>query len=213
LKIPESHSSKTLAGKEVAFEIEMKNVQNAEFPELDDQFAKNLGKFETIDQIRKNIEQGLSEEKKLSEKQRLRNEILENIAQQSSLEIPEELINQEKARMLENLKNQVAQRFQMSFEEYLKEIRKTEKELLDSFQEEAEKRLRGILVLMAIGEKEGVKAEEEEIKQKTDQILKNYPNPEEAKKNIDPERLKEYTKEEIKNEKTLAELESFAKDQ
>ncbi len=211
LKIPADHSSKTLAGREVAFKIKMKNVQKADFPELDDQFAKSLGRFETISQVRENIKQGLFQEKEISEKQRLRNEMLENIARQSSLEIPDVLMEQEKARMLESLKKEVSQKFQTSFEEYLKQANKTEKGVLDSFQEEAEKRLRKILVLMAIGEKEKVRVEEEEIKQKTEQILKSYPNPEEAKKNIDPERLKEYTKEEIKNEKTLAKLESFAK--
>ncbi len=209
LKIPADHSSKTLAGKELTFKIKMNNVQNTDFPELNDQFAKNLGKFQTIDQVKQNIKQGLSQEKEVSEKQRVRNEMLENIAQEASLEIPDELIEQEKARMLENLKKEVSQKFQTSFEEYLKQANKTEKDLLDSFQEDAKKRLRKILVLMAIGEKEEIKAEEEEIKQKTDQILKSYPNSEEAKKNIDPERLKEYTKEEIKNEKTLAKLESF----
>lgn len=211
LKIPADHSSKTLAGKEITFKIKMNNVQKTDFPELDDQFAKNLGKFETISQVKENIKGGLSQEKEASEKQRLRNEMLENIAKEANLEIPDELIEQEKARMLENLKKEVSQKFQTSFEEYLKQAGKTEKQILESFQEDAEKRLKKILVLMAIGEKEGIKAEEEEIKQKTDQILKSYPNPEEAKKNIDPERLKEYTKEEIKNEKTLAKLESFAK--
>ena len=211
LKIPSNHSSKTLAGREVSFEINMKNVQKADFPELNDQFAKSLGKFETLDQVKENIKQGLSQEKEVSEKQKLRNEMLENIADQSRLEIPDELIEKKKKKKLENLKKEVSEKFKTSFEDYLKETKKTEKELLDSFQEDAEKRLKKILVLMAIGEKEEVEVKEEEVKQKTDQILSHYPNPEEARKNIDPERLKEYTKEEIKNEKTLAKLESFAK--
>lgn len=147
----------------------------------------------------------LRAEKERIEKGRVRQEILDKIAQDSEIEIPEILLEAEKNRMLENLKQQAPQILRISFEEYLKKINKTEKELLESFLPEVQKRVKVSLVLKEIEKRENIEVSDEEIKTETGKILKNHP----PDQNLDPERLKDYTKEVIRNEKTLAKLESF----
>lgn len=147
----------------------------------------------------------LKREKERLEKEKRRQEILEKIVQASEIESPDILIEEEKKRMMEELKRMVPQILQMSFEDYLKKLGKSEKELVDSFLSEAEKRVKNSLALKEIGKLEKIEASEEEIQKEMTKILGNYPLSDE----LDRERLKEYTKEVIRNEKTFQLLEQF----
>jgi FKBP-type peptidyl-prolyl cis-trans isomerase (trigger factor) len=147
----------------------------------------------------------LRREKERIEKERLRQEILEKIAQESEMEIPEILIEEEKKRLFEEAKRQIPLILQISFEDYLKKIGKTEKEFLDSFLAEAEKRVKNFLVLREIGKREKILVQEEEIEKEMEKILKDYP----ASDPLDRERLREYTKSVIENEKIFQFLENF----
>jgi len=146
-------------------------------------------------------------EKERMEKERSRQEILNKISDSSEVELANDLVEREKSMMLENLKQQVPQMLQVNFEEYLRRINKTEKELLDSLQAEAEKRIRGFLVLRAIAEKENIQVSDEEIEKEKDKIAKVYPNTQ----GLDQNQLKDYTKFVIQNEKTLQMLEGLTK--
>jgi len=150
----------------------------------------------------------LKQEKELREKERLRQEILEKIAKNSEVEVPEILIEEEKGRMLENLKRGVSQMLQISFKDYLTKLKKTEKEMLDSFGPEAQRRVKNSLVLREIKKKEEVPVTEQEIEEELKKISGESLN---AEKKFDLERLKDYTKEVIKNEKTFQLLESLIK--
>jgi len=143
-------------------------------------------------------------EKERIEREMTREEILEQITQNSQIEIPEILVESEKKRMLESLKQQVPQMLQIKFDDYLAKIQKTEKELLDSFLPESEKRVKSFLVLKEIERRENIEVSEEEIKKEVDKISKIYPE-------LDQNQLKEYAEGVIKNEKTFQFLENFVK--
>ena len=213
LIFPKNYFQKDLAGKEVHFKVKMKSVQRAIFPEINDQFAKSLGRFEDLTAFKKDIKEGLKIEKENQESQRIRQEILEKIAQKTKLEIPGILITAEKKRILEDLKKLVSEKLKISFEDYLTKIKKTEKELLDSFSTDAERKIKYSLILRKISKMEKIEVSEEEVKDKINKIFKSYPGVEKAKKEFDLEKLKSYYKEVIANEKTLAKLESFANEQ
>jgi len=162
-------------------------------------------------------------EKENSESQRIRGEILEKIVRKMEGDIPEVLIETEKKRMLEDLKNFVSERLKLTFEDYLAKIQKTEKELLDSFSNEAEKKVKSVLILREISKREKIEVSEEEMKIAINEFLKNYPSPEKVKKGLarqnfggqnlgglDLERLKSYYEEVIRNEKVLQLLEGLA---
>ena len=211
LQFPKDYPQKNLAGQAVNFKVKMNSVQRMELPEINDEFAKNLGKFENLIGLKENIKEGIKMEKENLESQRIREEILEKIMGETKSEIPEVLIETEKKRMLEDLKNFVLEKLKLTFEEYLKKIQKTEKELLDSFSNEAEKKVRSALILKEISKREKIEASEEKIKMAVNEFLKDYPSPEKAKKELDLEKLKSYYEEVIGNEKTLQMLEGLAK--
>jgi len=178
-------------------------------PELNDQFVKDLGKFENLEALKKNIREGLASEKKQAESQRIRNEILEKISQDSSFEIPEILVKREQEALMENFKQEISTKLNVPLKEYLEKINKTEQEILDSLSEEAKKRVKSFLVLKAIGEEENIEVSDEEVRDHANEILKSYPAPEKETKDVDLEKIKEYSRGLIKNEKIFKLLENL----
>ena len=78
-----------------------------------------------------------------------------------------------------------------------------------AFLPQIESRLKSGLILKAVAEKEKIESTEDEIEKAITDMLKRYENPEQARKDLDPQQLKDYAKEMLKQEKTLALLESF----
>jgi len=184
--------------KEISLRIKMKSVQNVELPEITDEFVKNLGKFDNLEALKKSIKEGINLEKRQSEKLRVRNEILEKISEKTKVEIPGVLIEAEQKQMLENIKKNVLENLnpvrdsegreevqkesisngvKISWENYLRRIKKTEKEILDSLLPQVQKRIKNFLLLKEIGKREfdskGIKeyTEEAEKIEKIFQIL------------------------------------------
>jgi len=209
LTFPEKFQRKSLAGKEANFKVKVKAVKKRELPEINDEFASSLGSFDNLAALKENIKKGLTEEKERKEQQRKRAEILDKIAQKTKMEIPQNLIDFEKKRMLKNLKQQVGQNLQLSFEDYLKSVDKTEEELKNSLGREAQKRVRNFLILKQIGKEEGVSVTDKEIEERMNEDLKKYPP--EKKEELDIAKLKKYTKGAIYNEKVLQKLEELSK--
>jgi len=149
-------------GKKFVVDVKMVSVQNVELPEFNDEFAKSLGKFSGLDSLRNNVKEGVTREKEQAEAQRVRNEILEAILKEVKIEVPETLIQNEQVQMLETLKAQIAQALKMSFDDYLKSTKKTNKDILDSLKTEAENKIKRYLILREIGKKEGIEVKDEE---------------------------------------------------
>jgi len=207
LTFPENHLQKDLAGKELNFKVKLKSVQKVELPEINDDFAKEVGNFKNMAELKNSVKEGISTEKETAEFQRVRQDILEKITEKSEIEAPEILVSNVKNQILVDLKQNISQKLGITFEEYLDKVNKTEKDLLDSFSAEAEKRVKNSLVLREISKKEKIDVSKEEVEAEANKILKSYP----GNQKIDVEKLKDYTKEVIMNEKTFQFLESFVK--
>jgi len=209
ITFPANYTKKELAGKEVEFKIKVVSVQKVEYPELNDEFAKQLGAFDTLVALKTNVKEGLTAEKTEQEKQRRRGEILEKIAEKTKFEMPVAMVEYEKERLLEDLKSRINEGLKISFEQYLASVKKTEDEIKETYQKEAEKRLRGFLVLRALGIKENVEVSDQEVGEETAKALENYRNQHAGHNHdeIDLNELKEYTKGVIINEKIFKKLE------
>lgn len=190
---------------------ESRKTTDGATPELTNEFAQGVGNFKDLETLRASVKEGMQYEKEGQEKERLRQEIIEKIADQSKLEVPEVLLEREKNVLLGQVKQGVAQTLQISFEEYLQNVKKTEKEVFDSFAQEAEKRVKRFLVLRQIASQEKIGPEQEEIEREMNTILQHYGNAQQGKQKLDPARLREYTEGVLRHEKTLQFLEQFAK--
>ena len=208
-KFPENHPDKKLSGKEAKFKVKMLAVNKVDLPEVNDEFAKNMGAFDSLVSLKENVKEGVLLEKQGEEKQRKRGEVLGKISEKTEINIPLLLVENEQKRLMENFKNQVATNFKMNLEEYLSSIKKSEEEIQKSFKLEAEKRIKDFLVLREIGRQEKVEVSLPEIEEEVNKMIQNY-SKEEINK-IDINQIKEYTKDTIFNEKVFNFLETLSK--
>lgn len=198
---PEIEILKLALGNPFEFKAKITVLPEIELPDYK-KIASQVKKGEievTEEEIAK-----LKEEKEKIEKEKTREEILNKIAEKSNIELPEILIESEKKRMLKNLKQQVGQMLQISFEDYLTKIKKTENELVESFLPEVQKRVKNSLVLKAVEKKENIEVQDHELTEEMERVSKIYPH-------LDQNQREEYSKEVIKNEKTLQMLEGLIK--
>ena len=205
LVVPKDWAQKNLQNKKLTINVSLKEIKTKQLPSLDDKFAQSVGKFKSLEDLKKNIREGLLLEKKQKETEKWRLEALEKITAETKADLPEILVQNEIEKMIEELKAQL-DKMQLPFEKYLEQIKKDEKELRKELQELAEKRVISALVLREIASIEKIEVSEKEIEEKVNEILKQIPETE-KKENIDKNNLKEFALGIIRNEKVFQILE------
>ncbi len=207
-KFPDNTPDKAMAGKEGKFHVKMVAIQIMELPEINDEFAKGLGMFDSLVALKDNLRQGITTEKQEGERARARGEMLGKISEKIKFELPEKMVQYEQERLMEDLKNQISQQFRITFEEYLKNIKKTEEEIKGSYKLEAEKRIKNFLVLRQIGKAETIEVSTEELQEEMNKAVKSYSK--EQLEKVDTGQLREYSKGAVFNEKVFQLLENFS---
>jgi trigger factor len=175
LKFPEEHYQKHLAGKTIDFHIKVNEVYSIEYPEINDELATKLGQPSLI-ALKELLQTNLSKEAENKEAQRLEIEILEKTVAGSEFdEIPDVLINAEKQKMFHELKGSLEQQG-ISFEKYLKDIKKTEEEIGNDFSERALMRVKAALVSRQVAKENNIQVEQDELDKEVENIKATYQN-------------------------------------
>ncbi len=206
LKAPKSYFKKELAGKELEFSVKLNNVIEVSLPELNDEFVSSLGNFKTIEDLKKNIRDGMKKEKEAKEKEEFRNSLVGEIAKESRIELPEIMIKKEVDKMLKEMEMGIKQHG-LDFETYLLSIKKTEEDLKNDMKPQAELRIKSAMIIEEIAKQEEIKAGDDEVTEKINEILLKYKDLASANNAMDPGRLKAYSQMMIINEKVLNLLE------
>ena len=203
LTLPKTHHQKNIAGKNVAFEVMVHDIFERTLPTLDDALAKSLGAFENLEALKKQLKDNLKQEASNKEQERIENELLTKLVEQSGFtNIPAEMIEQEKERVLAETKHMVTSRG-MEWQGYLDHLKKTEDEVRQGFSHAAERRIKNDLVLIALAEKRQVAVTDEEIA-KEFEAYAQY-NPEAVKSGEESvERIKAHIKVMLTHRKALA---------
>lgn len=187
--------------EKVEISVVVHGIKKVELPEITDEWVKSIGKFENLDSLKADIRKGITEEKEIANREKKRAEVLEKITEKTKVEVPESLIEREEAALFENLKSRVQAEMNTPLAEYLKQIKKTEQEIKNDFKKVAGARVKTFLVLSQIEKDEKIEASETEVNQKIEQVIKQYPDPEKARKEIEASDAKAYFTDEIKREK------------
>ena len=101
VRFPDDYAVKELAGSEVTYKVSVKELRHRILPTMDDEFAKDLGEFETLDALRERIEKDLTEEAEAAAKREVRNDLLKQLAQRVTFTVPQSLVEREIDRRLE----------------------------------------------------------------------------------------------------------------
>ena len=197
---PKEYFSKDLAGKDATFKVKLHDIKKKELPELDDEFAKDVSEFDTLEELKKSIKEKLTKNKEQREKYETEEAVLKAVCEDSKLDIPSGMIELEIDNMLKDFEQRLSYQG-LNIEQYLKMIGKTEEEMRKEYEPQAIEAIKSRLVLEAIMKAEKIEASEEEIKAKMEEMAKSYgKDVEELSKN---ENLKNYLAEGIKSEKAL----------
>ncbi len=144
-------------------------------PELNESDFKELGGVSTEEDFRKKIGEQIKKEKEIAQKDKKRLAMLDEMIENSSIEVPEEIIDLEIQRTESQLKQDL-QMMGMDMEKYLSQIGKSIDELKNEWKEPAKKRAQLQMLLDAIAEKEGIKPKKEDIEKEVEHILSHHPN-------------------------------------
>ncbi len=208
LAFPADYYKKDLAGKTADFKVRINLVQERQFPEINNDFAVSVGNFKNLDELKKNIKDGMEHENKHRIKEERNVEYLDEIVKNVDGEIPDALIADETRRMLEEFKAQI-QSAGIELDKYLSGLKKTEEELTAEWQPQAEKRIKSALALKEIAKLEEINIDTKEIEAEMNKTLQYYRNVKDFEKNVDMERLYSYTKGILENDKVFEILEKI----
>ncbi|HQB18845.1 MAG TPA: trigger factor [Candidatus Pacearchaeota archaeon] len=189
--------------KKIKISVKVDSVKKVEIPEVNDEWVKGLGAFNTVEELKKDIKEGIKKDKEVAEIQRVREESIKKLIEKTEIEVPKTLIKREQDFMLNNIKERCLSELKINFEEYLKQVKKTEEEITKELEKIAKEKVKGFLVLHQIVKDEKIEVTEEEISQKIEEMLNQYPNKEEIKKTMDEVQVRLYIEDELKREKAF----------
>lgn len=175
------------------------NHENMTLPELNDDFAKSLGNFASLEELKEKVKENLQKEKENREIDKRRLEMFNAISDATKVEIPSILIEGELERMLAQMRYDVTQ-FGATYEDYLEHIKKTEEDLRTEWREEAERRAKVQMVMNEIAKEEKLSPTQEQIALEVEKSKSYY-------KDVDNERLEAYFSQVLQNQNVLAFLE------
>lgn len=180
---PDDYHYVELAGKEATFKVKVKEIKRPQLPELDDNFVQELTEeFSTLEEFKADIEKSLKEDLERRKKIELESMIIEKVAEESKVDVPDVLVEREIDSILSDFEYYL--RLQgLSLEQYGNMIEGGLEKLREERRPKAEKRAKANLVLDAIIKKEGIEATEEEVEEKIKEIA--------GRQNVDIEKAKE----------------------
>ncbi|MCG0276553.1 MAG: trigger factor [Thermosediminibacteraceae bacterium] len=207
---PAEHPNKDLAGKEVLFKVSLKEVKEKELPPIDDEFAKDVSEFETLEELKQDIKNRLEERAKSFSESSLRGSILKKLVEQAKVDIPKVMVDREIERLIMDFAFQLRLRG-LDLKQYLEASQLSMEEFKGKFQERAYNNVKTSLVLEAVAKAENIEVSEEEL----DEELAKYAESAqkslaEYKKSLKEEDL-EHIKDHILTRKIFDFLKSHAK--
>jgi trigger factor len=171
-------------------------------PEVDDKFASTVGPFKTIEELKADIKKQLEHEQKHKSERDYDAAIVNELADKTEVEIPESLIEEQEASVLQEVRQNVVQRG-MTFEEFLKSQGTTEEKYKkDEVTPEALRRVKAGLVLSEIADLEGIDVTPEELEARIQQLKGQYPD-EKMQAQLDEPESRRDINARLRSEKTI----------
>ncbi|MEE0741202.1 MAG: trigger factor [Emergencia sp.] len=179
---PEEYHAEELAGKEAVFHCLVHEVKEEQLPELDDEFAKDVSEFDTLDELKKSTEERLQKYVEDRAVNAAKDAVVEKIYEANKTDVPRVMVEDEIDRMAQELDQQM--RYQgLSLEQYLQFMQKDAAAFREELREDATKKVVTRLILMSIVEAEKIEVTEEEREEELKNMAMAY--------NVDVDQIKE----------------------
>ncbi|MFC4776434.1 trigger factor [Paenibacillus sp. GCM10023252] len=173
---PESYHAENLAGKAAVFKVKLHELKRKNLPALDDEFAKDVSEFDTLEEYKQDLTAKLKEQKVKAGEQAREVAVVEKAGESAEVEIPEAMIATEVDYMVRDFENRLKMQG-MTLELYYQFSGQSEEVLREQMQGDAVKRVRNNLVLDAIASAEGITITEEDLTVELESLSKQYNRP------------------------------------
>ena len=170
---PEEYQAKELAGCAATFKCKVNEIKVKELPELDDDFAQDVSKFDTLAEYKEDVKAKLAANKADAAKRAKEDAVIEKIIENAQMDIPEAMIDTQARQLVDEF----AQRIQsqgLSFEQYLQFTGMTLDTALEQMKPNAVKRIQSRLVLEAVVKAENIEVSEENVKTEIAKMAETY---------------------------------------
>ncbi|NLM13994.1 MAG: trigger factor [Epulopiscium sp.] len=170
---PENYHQKDLAGKPALFKVKIKEIKEKELSALDDEFAKDVSEFETLDEYKQDIKAKLLEQKEKAAKLEKERNALEKVIENAKMDVPEVMINNQIDQMVQDFSMRM--KYQgLPVEQYLQFTGQTMENLRENFRSDAEFQVKARLVLEEIAKAENIEVTDEELNDEFKRMAEQY---------------------------------------
>jgi len=169
---PDDYAAERLAGKTVRFKIELKTIRIKELPELNDDFAKDLGDFQTLDEVREEVRKAISREREYVAQTEAKNSLIDSLVDAHEFPVPEAYVERQVEINLENqLRNFAAQGMDVS------KIRLDWEKIKATQSDKARRDVRASLILEKVADTESIHTSQDELDNEVNRIARQQREP------------------------------------
>ena len=170
---PKEYFSKDLAGKEAMFKVKLHEIKRKELPELDDEFAKDVSEYDTLEELKNANRERLEAYAKTSAENQMKDAAILKVVEANDVEIPRAMVEDEIDRMIGELNQQL--RYQgITIDKYLEFTGKSMADFREEVRPEAEKAVKTRIILMGIVEAEKIEVSAEEMEKELELMAAQY---------------------------------------
>ncbi len=170
---PENYGREELNGKPAKFEVTVKDIKVKELPALDDEFAKEVSEFDTIEEFKADLREKAEKANEERAKRELQEKVIGQVVDNATIDLPQVMVDREVQNMIKDLEQRLSYQG-LSLVQYFEFTGSSEEQMKDYMKENAERKVRTDLVLSAITDEEKLEATEEELKAKAEEVVKMY---------------------------------------
>ena len=199
---PEEYHAENLAGKPAMFKVKLISIKEKILPELDDEFAKDVSEFETLDEYKKDLEKKIKEEKEASAKNAKEMAVIDELIKNTEVTIPESMVEDEVKNMLEQFKANLSYQG-LTLEQYCGFMNTDVNGFKTNLKQKKKKNVKMKLALEAVAKVEDIKVEDKEIDEKIEELKKQYGSADTSDDLNKNENVRHYMEDKIKQDKLM----------
>ena len=173
VKFPEEYGAAELAGKDATFKIKLHEVKYKELPALDDDFAKDVSEYDTLDELKDSIRNNIKTNLDKQAEQKVENDLMDQVITNMKADIPDAMVDSRIDELVQDFEYRISQQ-RLKLADYLKYMGMNIEQFRAQFKEQADKQVKMRLAMEAIVAKEGITASDEEFEEEVKRIADAY---------------------------------------
>ena len=170
---PEEYHSEDLAGKDAVFKCKVHEIKEQEMPEIDDDFAKDVSEFDTLDELRTSKKEELVKAAEVRAENQMKNNVIEKVFEANEIDVPDVMVNSEIDSMMNEFDQQLRAQG-MDMNGYLQYAGQDPSAFRETLREDAYKKTKTRMIVSKIADQEEFEVSDEEVKEQLEKMAQQY---------------------------------------